>query len=266
MSRLVRKPITVFSFSFAFLLAPIWLWLRPSPATPIVPLPPLAVLVAPATASLMLDGEGPARPPHFKVLLIRAGLSPEALAAAGVSSESVSTIVGDALTAMGQNPSALATLDTSFADARHESDARRRKIQWGHGGSEDVTIYQSSTAAMNSAATQRETLLSDVQATATSGLTQTQKTALTNLRANAHWNLAKEFMVVNHTEAEWVALRDALANERIAARLGDEPDAGCQALLATYRANSAVITATTGLGTQNLAAVRSAWNTAAGND
>ena len=120
---------------------------------------------------------------------------------------------------------------------------------------------------MNSAAAQRETLLSGVQTTATSGLTETQKTALTNLRANSSWNLAKkEFMVVNHSEAEWVALRDALANERISAELGEEPDTGCQALLTTYRANSAVITATTGLGAQNLAAIRSAWSAAAGND
>jgi len=265
MSRIVRKPITLFSFSFAILIVPIWLWFRPSP---IVPMPPEPVLAAPMVATLpqLPNGQPLEHPAQFNVLLTRAGLSPDALAAAGVSELSVSTIVSSALTSVQAHPQVLATLDMSFAEARRESDERRRRIQSGLGTEADVTIYQASSAAMNSAEAQRETFLTELLATATANLPPEQRTALVAIRANSTWNLPKQYMVVNRTQEQWVALRDALANERIAAKLGEEPDPACQALLATCRANSAVIAGTSGVAPENLAAIRSAWNTAAGND
>lgn len=269
MSRLVRKPITLFSFSFAILIVPIWLWFRPSAVAPIVPVPPAPVLAAPLAATLAQLPDAQPAALHgtaFKVLLTRAGLSPDALAAAGVSALSVSTIVSSALASVQTHPQALALLDTSYADARRESDARRRRIQSGLGNEADVTVYQASSAAMNSSETQREVFITELLATATAGLPQEQRTALAAIRANSSWNLPKQYMVVNRSQEQWVALRDALANERVAARLGEEPDPACQALLANCRANAAVITGTSGVAPENLAAIRAAWNIAAGND
>ncbi len=91
-----------------------------------------------------------------------------------------------------------------------------------------------------------------------------QRETLTAIRANAHWKLPTEFLVVERTEAEWVELRAALANERIAARNEEAPNEQRQALLGTARANPAVAAAKTALDA-NLATVKQSWNTVTGD-
>ncbi len=67
--------------------------------------------------------------------------------------------------------------------------------------------------------------------------------------------------MVNREQTEWVAVRDALANEKIAAKLGDTPDQAAQSALSTWRANGSVSAARVSLDT-NLASVTTAWNNA----
>ena len=69
--------------------------------------------------------------------------------------------------------------------------------------------------------------------------------------------------MVDRTEVQWVQLRDYLANERIAEKLGEEPDANAQAALAQIRNNLAVSTAKANLDA-NLAVVELAWAQAVG--
>ena len=82
MTRVARKTFTLYSFSFAIIVIPIWLTLRPKVLPVMAPAAAPVALVKPVTPALLVDGEGPTRPPRFKVVLIRAGLSAEALASA----------------------------------------------------------------------------------------------------------------------------------------------------------------------------------------
>jgi hypothetical protein len=66
---------------------------------------------------------------------------------------------------------------------------------------------------------------------------------------------------VNRTQEEWVQLRDALANERIALEYEDTLDQAMQAQLAIWRSNESVAAATSGIGA-NLQAITTAWNAA----
>jgi hypothetical protein len=61
-----------------------------------------------------------------------------------------------------------------------------------------------------------------------------------------------------------VALRDALANERIAVELPGTLSQSCQALLATVRADGSVSAALTNVQ-NSLTSVTNSWNTAAGD-
>ncbi|MBI5283451.1 MAG: hypothetical protein HY874_00010 [Chloroflexi bacterium] len=254
MSRLVKKPVTLFSFAFLLLALPTWWWvrsLRPEPK-----LTPAAVFAASEAL--------PPPPADFRVILLRAGLKPEALAAAGIAPSSIASALQSAAQSIAAAPSALATADADFAHARGESDRVERLIQSGKGTPADVSAYQNAKAALATATAQRSAVLDQLFASATANLSAAQRTALTNLRANAAWNLPPEFLVVNRSQEDWVRLRDALANEKIARKLHDQPDAGAQAQLANWRASVAVAAARTGLDT-NLAQIRTNWNAAAGD-
>ena len=95
----------------------------------------------------------------------------------------------------------------------------------------------------------------------------TQRATLTQIRANRAVDHSQgfpiEFQVASRTEAQWVALRDALANEKQAIKYPDTLDQDAQTLLSTTRAEGAVAAARTALDA-NLPAVQTAWNTAAG--
>jgi hypothetical protein len=253
MSRLVRKPVTLFSFAFFLLAFPIW-WAMCA-AQPAPSLAPTAVLAA----------NEPTPPPvGLRVTLLRAGLSPEALAAAGVTPVAIASTLQAVTQQLAGAPNALANADVAFANARRESDRLERLIQSGKGTQEDVAAYQSAKAALDAATAQRAAALDAVLTAATASLPTAQRTALLTARANAAWNLPPEFLVVNRSQEDWVRLRDALANERIARKLDDQPDPAAQALLANWRAVPAVAMARSGLDT-HLEQVRVNWNAAAGD-
>ncbi|MBI5285617.1 MAG: hypothetical protein HY874_11035 [Chloroflexi bacterium] len=254
MSRLVRNPVALYSFAFLFVAFPIWLWTR---AVRPNPLPTPAVMLAASEALL------PPPPANFRVTLLRSGLRPEALAAAGVPPSSIASAL-QAAQSLTMVPTALASADAAFANARRASDRLERLIQSGKGTPADVAAYQIARAALASATAQRQAVLDQVFDAATTSLSTLQRTALINLRANAAWNLPPEFLVVNRTQEDWVRLRDALANEKIARKLHDQPDASAQAQLANWRSHSAVAAARGGLDT-SLAQIRTNWNAAAGD-
>ena len=196
--------------------------------------------------------------------LLRSGLTPEALTAAGASSNGTDTVIADVFFHLLENPGALGLADAAYANARRDSDRLKRLIQSGQGTSEDVDAYAAAKMALAFAESQRETVLGAIFAAATSGLSASETNTLAALRSNGNWSLPTEFLVVDHAEAEWVQLREALANERIAAKLGEEPDPDAQALLATFRSDPLVAVAAANLDT-NLPAVEAAWDTAVGD-
>lgn len=206
--------------------------------------------------------QAPAIPTDFKATLIRAGLGADALCAAGVSSGSVSSALSAVAAAINVNPTLISSTDASYASARRDVDRLKALIESGRGSQEDVSAYQTASASLTTATAARQAALDAIFTAGTANLSAGQRAALTQIRANHAYELPLEFLAVERTQTEWVDVRDALANERISAKLGDEPDAGNQASLATWRANATVSSAKTSLDT-NLPGVTSAWNSAA---
>ncbi|MGK2922184.1 MAG: hypothetical protein ACSLE4_05265 [Methyloceanibacter sp.] len=206
-------------------------------------------------------------PPNFQVKLLRAGLGAEALATAGISSGSVSGMLQAAADELNAHPNDLTAADSNLASARVESDRLRRRIQSGLASQEGIASYQTATSNLASAQTSRQSALDSVFAAATANVTAPQRAALTQIRANRAVDHSKdfpmEFLVVQRPETEWVALRDALANERQAVKYPDLLDQTAQSMLATWRADQGVSSARSSLDS-NLTTVTTAWNTAAG--
>jgi hypothetical protein len=250
MSRRARTHTSLLGFALVFLAVPLW-WAssRVGDAAP------------DAEHSSFLV------PDNFKVKLIRSGLGADALAAAGVAAVSVTPVLQAAADELNAHPGTLPTADTSYTAARVESDRLRAIIQSGQASQEQIASYQTQMANLAAASGQRATALDAVFAAATANLSAPQRSALAQIRANRAVDHSKEFpiefLVLSRTEAQWVALRDALANEKQAIKYPDTLDATAQALLATARADptvaAAIVSRTT---TQD--AVTASWNTASG--
>jgi hypothetical protein len=251
MSRRARTHTSVFGIALLFLLVPLW-WSVRSGGGDAITYPEHAPFLVPA---------------DFKVKLIRSGLGADALAAAGVPAASVTAVLQAAADELNAHPSTLPAADTSYTAARVESDRLRALIQSGQASQEQIASYQTQMANLAAASGQRATALDAVFAAATANLTAPQRTALTQIRANRAVDHSKdfpiEFLVVERSEAQWIALRDALANEKQAIKYPDTLNEVAQSRLATARSDQSVAAARTSL-VSNLATVTASWNTASG--
>lgn len=242
MSRLVKKPVTLLGLAVVLLLIPIWWRIRaPKPA--------------------LLQGQPPAHAANLEVSAIRAGLDAKALAAAGTSAQTTPTVVSAVNTYLLAHPADLSAADEAHGTARREVDRLQRLIQSGKGTQQDVTSYQIQKAALEAATSQRAAALSAIFNAGVAGLNESQRLALAKVRANRQWEVAIEFLTVERSEADWIRVREALANERISAADGVQLDPAVASQLATWRADPAVASATTSLGS-NLLSVTFAWNAA----
>lgn len=205
----------------------------------------------------------PPTPADFPSTLIRAGLDPKALAAAGVSSQSIGSLLSAATTQINSAPAALSIADTAYASARTQVDHLTSLIQSGHGTQEDIGSLAMANSNLASATSQRQAALDAIFNAATANLTQGQGAALSKIRSNRSWDLPPEFLVVDRDQSQWVAVRDALANERIAVDLPGTLNPTAQSNLGTWRADPAVASAKSSLEA-NLSSVMISWNSAAG--
>src|SRR6187401_2811365 len=112
MLRLFQKPIFCLGFALLAAVVPLWWVMKLSPS-------PSAVLPTEIT-----DKER-------QVILIRAGLDANALAAAGVGANSITGSLQGLNSYLGSHSTALSTADAAVATARVESDRLLRLIQAG---------------------------------------------------------------------------------------------------------------------------------------
>lgn len=193
--------------------------------------------------------------------MLRIGLGPAQLTAAGGSPSAVATVVGDCLVDMIADPAAIELADAAFAGSKQQCDLLKRVIQSGQATSEQIDAYAVAMTQLSLAEAQRHNVLNGLLTSAAASLSASQQSTLAAIRGNRNWDLPIEFLTVDRTEAQWVQLRDALANERISAKLGQQPDPEAQALLQQLRGNPTVATAKANLDA-NLTVVTTAWEQA----
>ena len=242
MTRLVKKHPAFFSVTAFLLLLPLVVHLARMHASAVAAPPP------PETASLAS-------------MMIRAGLPPEALSAVGVTANQVAGIVAAFEGAVEAEPTRLGLADAAYSAAKAESDRLRRLIESGRGNPSDVLAYQNEMSNLAIAEAERAAALADFRADAIAGLQGTPGTPIAKLLANHGWEVPLQFKIADRSEVEWVKLRQALADERICARYGEEPDPALASFLATERAKPAIAQAKAGIDTHG-PAVKTAWDNA----
>lgn len=197
--------------------------------------------------------------PGVQAWLVRVGLTPKALAAAGVSAGATTTLVGDAVDHLAQHGQELAAADEARILAHNEVNHLERAVIGGPASANDVAALNAARTTLASAEAQFNTAAQDLFTSATGGLEQSQVMALANIRSNGHWSVPTEFMVTNRTEPQWVALRDALASKRIALREGREVDGHALQIIAEATDPA---TASAAASLAHLNAVSAAWTAA----
>lgn len=177
------------------------------------------------------------------VALYMTGLDPEALAAAGASSQGVAAVVAAAGAVVGNGTDFLAMTER-LGSAQRAHDRVLRLVRRGQGSLFDQGLLGAAAQELTAAQSARDSFLEGLFTTATQPISNVQRTALAGIRANRSQPLPTVYLVTDRTDAQWTALREALANERIAARTGGATDSGAAALLSAVRGETAVAATT----------------------
>lgn len=234
--------------------------LRPSRSAPLAK--SSALHAAPlALRQSRLDPE-PLDSQELAVTLTRLGLDAPSLAAAGLTGPQTSALVGRVRAYLGDHIQDLRDADSDWAAKRQEVDRLERLIRGGMATHDDKLAYAAAQTALSQSTSARQSVLAAIQSAAGEQVASGPLTTLATMQVNrASWDVPTRFLAGTHDEPGWVALRDALANDRISAAMGTDPDPTEHQLLLNAEADSAVAAANTNLNS-NQALVVAAWNTA----
>lgn len=226
----------------------------------------LATASSMPSASLAPDPE-PLSNIELEVALRRAGISPESLAAAGVSPQQVPALVARARADLSEGIVAFRAAQRALSESRAGVDRLTRKVRAGLADQNEIAALQSARASFAAAESAHEDELDQVFMTAAQvsegGLNSGQLALLGTARQNAAWDLPDAYKVRSASEPDWVDLRDALAAERIAQRDSQEVPSSATDVLNQWRSHPSVAAALTTTD-MTLDAVRAAWSAAIG--
>lgn len=230
----------------------------------------LSVLLASAGALAFAiesgGGTDPIDPPPPPVnsaaagVLYRMGLSAETLAASGVTGPQVSGLIAAALAL--HDPAVLRSRDQAHAQARAEESRLSALARSGLARPADLDALATARAALSQAEAALTAYLDAMRTAACATVTAQQSSLIQASRANRSWDLPPQYLVKARSEASWVALREALDTKRISQVYGYEFPDSAQSALAAVDSESEIALAKSNLDA-NIAAVQTAWNTAA---
>lgn len=204
-------------------------------------------------------------PNHVEVAatLGRLGLTPNTLAAAGLTSEQVSVFTAAAAGHVRDNITNYRVAKESEAQAKNQADRLERRIRSGRGTAEDVTALAAARASASTARSQQQAVLDAALAEGAQEVTGPVMAKVNVFRIHKlAWDVPERYLGDERSESQWIELRDALANETIALRHNQEPDPTAQQVLQAARATVNSVAAVSNL--QNLAELTAAWRTAMG--
>lgn len=219
-----------------------------------------AVESAMRTASAKARALQPASRIEIESILLRSGVTPEALCAAGATPEQVAVIATDAVAQAQASLQALRTADIAAGTAREEKERLERQQRGGLLSREDMTALRNARAAQIQAQAESKAILDGLYAASVAGLNAQARAAMDSIRINSTWDVPVEYRVQARDETSWLALRDALADQRIGQASGRNIDPLNAQILGQAGAVPATSTAVTNLSALPQAKV--AWDNA----
>lgn len=198
------------------------------------------------------------RPVSYSTLLKLTGLSPDSLAAAGLSIEETVALAARAKAHLEESAPTIQEAVERHRDALVAVDRLEDLVRQG-AAAETVQELHGARAAEEDARSAKELALAALYTAATNGLSDSSHDVLRTINSQRCFGLPLAMVASTRSEAEVVVLRDALADERIARKEGRE--ASAEALAVIQRATDhRTLTAENNL--RSLAAYRQAWRAA----
>ena len=226
-----------------------------SAETAALPMPaqawPAATLPPGVTESLAVDA------------LWRSGLTPDALASAGLTTGQAATVVTAMAEAISGAPSILDSIDFEVGTARAIAEPLGSRVAAGIASETEKAAWQSAKQAFATADAARESLLASLRESATASLSVAERAAVQSIRDTSEvWrSIPAPYRVVARSEADFLALREALAQERIALKTGQAIPVAAAERLAAVRSEPAIAIALAGWQS-NALAIELAWKSA----
>jgi hypothetical protein len=198
-------------------------------------------------------------PAQTAVMLHAVSLTPDALAAAGVTASQTTEALLRIRDQLPQLASQFDAAHNSYSAESIEHDRLERLVRSGKGTEQDVVALHTARTQLQAAAAQRDAAtLAFVQAADLGPEVNTRLAALSDRRGDG---LAIPYRAATRPDADWLALRQALASADIHTRLGEEVPQPARAVVLANDALPAVANARASLDA-NGPAVNTAWNQA----
>lgn len=206
---------------------------------------------------LTMDGD-------VEVLLLRMGIEPEGLAAAGISGAGLQTALAAEQDALEGALTTLASRDAAYAEAKNTVDALRRKVIRGQASPEEIQQLATARTALAAATSARDTLLDGLVADLVGNAADSVATRLQQIRANRRWRgIPAAYRVEARTERQWIEIRNALAAKRTHEEIGDGVPQEVTAFISNLDSENDVSTAKANLAS-NLTSVQATWDSVFG--
>jgi len=204
--------------------------------------------------------DGPQLSAGASVALMRARISPEALAAAGLTEAEATALLGRVADWWAEHGTGCATACSAADSAGITLDSLRRKAQSGLASEGDLTTLSSAATAYGTATSAHVAQMEAIWEAAVTGMDSEKAARLEAMRGHlsAGCRLPIAYLAAARSEPDGVALRDALAE---VASQGEGASAAAQAIVTSANADTDVSAAKSNL-TNRLAEVTSAWDAA----
>jgi hypothetical protein len=192
-------------------------------------------------------------------MLHTAGLAPESLAAAGVTASQTTDALLRIRDQLPQLASQFDAAQNVYSAARIEHDRLERLVRSGAGTAQDVDSLQTARTQLRAAAAQRDAATQAfVQAADLGPEVNTRLAALSDRRGDG---LPTPYRAATRPDADWLALRHAIASTDIHTRLGEDVPQPARAVILANDSIPAIANARASLDA-NGPAVTAAWNQA----
>jgi hypothetical protein len=196
------------------------------------------------------------RVPHAATWL---GLSPEVLAAAGVSAQMTDGLLDEIDAYLEEHKSSLLAMISAFEQKKQAVSELAERVQTGSATQDEVSNLSTVQSQADQASSDLAAARGDLLASVTAGWSSDQRGAVTRILANRKFGLGVTYAAIPLNETGAVALRNALATERQANRASTEVPTEVASVLSQARATTEYQAAAAGVST-SLVGIKSAWS------
>lgn len=190
------------------------------------------------------------------MLLSEVSITPTTLAAMGATQQEVSTIVGAARALCEGEGGAFGQAHVACEQATEHLNELESRASRGGLGSEGLAQLEAARDAAAGCRSERAQILSQVESVVSSTLDQEQRAIWANIKAAKHVEVPIAQKVVSRTEAQWITVRDRLAEDRTQANIPGSTHQAAETDFEVQVSEAAI--------EQHLGSVREAWNQAIG--